>query len=181
MSGREVAWNLHNGFALACEDSRTRRSPAQGSPTGLLGGPEARLALELSRASDTPMHLEALCEQELIEAIGSRPGRPRRVDLSHPARGGRRGSATPPRKAEHSGLVRSKLRHQSRRRRPARGGLQSPSGEPNYRYFAGRIIARHICATGLLSNPRPSSGWRKLRPIMSVNSSSSTCTLGSNE
>jgi hypothetical protein len=23
-----------------------------------------------------------------------------------------------------------------------------------YRYFAGRIIARHICATGLLSNPR---------------------------
>jgi hypothetical protein len=27
-----------------------------------------------------------------------------------------------------------------------------------YRYFAGRIIARHICATGLLSNPRPCSG-----------------------
>ncbi len=50
-----------------------------------------------------------------------------------------------------------------------------------YRYFAGRIIARHICATGLLSKPRPCSGWRKLRPIMSVNSSSSTCTLGSNE
>ena len=27
-----------------------------------------------------------------------------------------------------------------------------------YRYFAGRIIARHIWATGLLSKPRPCSG-----------------------
>ena len=50
-----------------------------------------------------------------------------------------------------------------------------------YRYSAGRIIARHMCATGLLSKPSPCSGWRKLRPMMSVNSSSSTCTLGSNE
>ena len=50
-----------------------------------------------------------------------------------------------------------------------------------YRYFAGRIIARHMCATGLLSKPRPCSGWRKLRPITSVNSSSSTFASGSNE
>ena len=41
--------------------------------------------------------------------------------------------------------------------------------------------ARHIWATGLLSKPRPCSGWRKLRPMMSVNSSSSTCTFASNE
>ncbi len=29
------------------------------------------------------------------------------------------------------------------------------------RKFLGQIIARHICATGELSNPRPSLGWRK--------------------
>jgi len=28
----------------------------------------------------------------------------------------------------------------------------------SYRYFAGRMMARHIWATGLLSNPRPSAG-----------------------
>jgi len=43
-----------------------------------------------------------------------------------------------------------------------------------YRYFAGRIIARHKCATGLLSNPNPYFGCRKLRPMMSVNSSAVT-------
>ena len=59
--------------------------------------------------------------------------------------------------------------------------LLCSASEAPYRYFAGRIIARHICATGLLSKPRPSFGWRKLRPMMSVNSSSSTCTFGSNE
>jgi len=50
-----------------------------------------------------------------------------------------------------------------------------------YRYFVGRINVRHICATGLLSKPSPSFGCLKLRPITSVNSSSSTTTSGSNE
>jgi hypothetical protein len=50
-----------------------------------------------------------------------------------------------------------------------------------YRNFVGRIRVRHICATGLLSKPSPSFGCLKLRPITSVNSSSSTTTLGSNE
>ena len=63
---------------------------------------------------------------------------------------------------------------------PARTGSWTADGIA-YRYFAGRIIARHMCATGLLSKPSPCSGRRKLRPMMSVNSSSSTCTLGSNE
>src|SRR5262249_38335501 len=50
-----------------------------------------------------------------------------------------------------------------------------------YRNLLGRIKVRHICATGLWSKPRPSSGCRKLRPITSVNSSSSTTTSGSKE
>ena len=37
---------------------------------------------------------------------------------------------------------------------------------------------RHICADGLLSQPSPSFGCLKLRPMMSVNSSSSTTTSG---
>jgi hypothetical protein len=32
------------------------------------------------------------------------------------------------------------------------------SSRLDYRYFAGRIIARHIWATALLSKPRPCSG-----------------------
>src|SRR5579863_7727976 len=60
-------------------------------------------------------------------------------------------------------------------------GVVRPASDSGYRYFAGRIIARHICATGLLSKPSPCSGWRKFRPITSVNSSSSTFAFGSNE
>ena len=37
------------------------------------------------------------------------------------------------------------------------------------RYFVGRRMVRHMCATGLLSKPRPSSGCLKLRPTMSMN------------
>ena len=44
----------------------------------------------------------------------------------------------------------------------------------------GQLIVRHMWAEGLSSKPRPSFGWRKWRPTMSVNSSSSTCTFGSN-
>ena len=50
-----------------------------------------------------------------------------------------------------------------------------------HRNFVGRISVRHICATGLLSKPSPSFGCLKLRPMISVNSSSSTTTSGSNE
>src|ERR1700719_2733646 len=49
------------------------------------------------------------------------------------------------------------------------------------RYRVGRIRVRHICADGLLSQPSPSLGCLKLRPMISVNSPSSTTTSGSNE
>ena len=45
----------------------------------------------------------------------------------------------------------------------------------------GHIMVRHICADGLLSSPSPSSGWRKLRPMMSTKSSRLTLASGSNE
>jgi hypothetical protein len=41
--------------------------------------------------------------------------------------------------------------------RPVLKASTSPLGR-DYRYLAGRIIARHICATGLLSKPSPCSG-----------------------
>ena len=46
---------------------------------------------------------------------------------------------------------------------------------------SGLIIVRHMCVTGVLSLPSPSMGCRKWRPIMSVNSSIETWTLGSKE
>ena len=49
------------------------------------------------------------------------------------------------------------------------------------RYFVGRRIVRHMCETGLLSKPKPSSGCLKLRPTMSVKGSQLTTALGSKE
>ncbi len=49
------------------------------------------------------------------------------------------------------------------------------------RKFRGQNIDRHICATGELSKPKPSFGWRKWRPTMSVKISRSTFALGSKE
>ena len=62
-----------------------------------------------------------------------------------------------------------------RHRAPARRGNR-PMG---YRYFVGHMIVRHMWAAGLESKPRPSLGCLKFRPTTSVNSSSSTFTLGS--
>ena len=45
----------------------------------------------------------------------------------------------------------------------------------------GHIMVRHMCDDGELSKPRPSSGWRKLRPTMSTKSSRFTFMFGSNE
>src|SRR5262245_38872103 len=45
----------------------------------------------------------------------------------------------------------------------------------------GHIMVRHMCDAGELSKPRPSSGWRKLRPTMSTKSSRFTFMFGSNE
>src|SRR5689334_18701082 len=45
----------------------------------------------------------------------------------------------------------------------------------------GHMSVRHMCATGLPSNPSPSSGCLKLRPSTSSKSSSCTTTFGSNE
>src|SRR3984893_5109555 len=70
------------------------------------------------------------------------------------------------------------------------GGRRAPSERAfgraasrlrSQRYRVGRIRVRHICADGLLSQPSPSLGCLKLRPMISVNSSSSTTTSGSNE
>src|SRR6267154_5784088 len=43
-------------------------------------------------------------------------------------------------------------------------------------HLVGQIIVRHICATELPSNPRPSLGCLKLRLMISVKSSSLTTT-----
>ena len=45
----------------------------------------------------------------------------------------------------------------------------------------GQLIVRHICEDELSSQPKPSSGWRKLRATMSRNGSRLTDMLGSNE
>lgn len=45
--------------------------------------------------------------------------------------------------------------------------------------LCGQIMVRHICATGELSNPSPSFGCLKFRPIRSLKSSMSTLTSGS--
>ena len=50
-----------------------------------------------------------------------------------------------------------------------------------YKYFVGQLIVRHMWADGESSKPRPSFGCLKLRPMTSVNSSSSTLSVGSNE
>src|SRR5215475_6370531 len=62
-----------------------------------------------------------------------------------------------------------------------RSGSKSASPRParGYKYFVGHMIVRHMCAEGLASQPRPSFGCLKLRPMTSVNSSSSTRTVGS--
>ena len=39
----------------------------------------------------------------------------------------------------------------------------------HYRKLCGQIMVRHMCATGELSKPRPSSGCLKCLPMMSVN------------
>ena len=51
----------------------------------------------------------------------------------------------------------------------------------HYKNRVGQRIVRHIWAEGLLSRPRPSFGCRKLRPMISTKSSSSTLAFGSNE
>src|SRR5262245_22972728 len=48
-----------------------------------------------------------------------------------------------------------------------------------YNGLSGMAIARHIWATGLLSFPRPSFGFLKCRPTMSMNGSIVTTTPGS--
>ena len=45
----------------------------------------------------------------------------------------------------------------------------------------GHIIVRHMCDDGVLSQPSPSFGCLKLRPMMSTKSSRSTLASGSNE
>src|SRR5712692_8376387 len=62
--------------------------------------------------------------------------------------------------------------HVARSRR-SRGAPES------YRYFVGHMMVRHMCADGLASKTSPSLGCLKVRPTMSVNSSSCTCTPGS--
>src|SRR5262245_14589611 len=68
---------------------------------------------------------------------------------------------------------------------PKRDGRDKPGhGEfqyVDYKNRVGQFNVRHMCEDGVLSQPSPSLGWRKLRPMMSVNSSSSTFALGSNE
>lgn len=44
---------------------------------------------------------------------------------------------------------------------------RGPSTLFGYKNLVGQMIVRHMWATGLLSKPRPSSGWRKWRPMMS--------------
>src|SRR5690606_25724475 len=55
-------------------------------------------------------------------------------------------------------------------------GARRCAGPRGQRKLFGQIIVRHMCATGELSNPRPSSGSRKWRPMMSVKISGSTST-----
>src|SRR5262249_43602405 len=50
-----------------------------------------------------------------------------------------------------------------------------------YSGASGITMLRHMWLTGVLSLPRPSFGCLKWRLITSVNSSMSTCTLGSKE
>ena len=49
----------------------------------------------------------------------------------------------------------------------------------NYSGVSGLAIVRHMCATGLLSLPRPSFGCLKWRPMMSMNGSIDTTAFGS--
>jgi Amidase len=65
------------------------------------------------------------------------------------------------------------------RRLPRAAGLLS--GLAGHRKLLGQIIVRHMCATGEPSNPSPSAGWAKLRPITSSNSLKSTTASGSKE
>jgi len=53
--------------------------------------------------------------------------------------------------------------------------------DDSHRNRFGHIMVRHMCDDGELSKPRPSSGWRKLRPTMSTKSSRFTFMFGSNE
>ena len=52
-----------------------------------------------------------------------------------------------------------------------RGRRQGKRLLPHKKLF-GQMMLRHMCATGEPSKPNPSFGWRKLRPMMSVNVSS---------
>ena len=49
--------------------------------------------------------------------------------------------------------------------------LPMPGFSAPYSRRRGFIIVRHMWAVGLLSNPRPSFGCRKWRPMMSTNGS----------
>src|SRR5215471_7170062 len=77
--------------------------------------------------------------------------------------------------------------HPSRRPRFARapqdevGVCCTSQRQATHKNRVGQLSVRHMCEEGVLSQPSPSFGCRKLRPIMSVNSSSSTLALGSNE
>jgi len=50
-----------------------------------------------------------------------------------------------------------------------------------YNGRSGKIIVRHMCDDGLLSQPRPSFGCLKCRPMISMNGSIDTCALRSKE
>jgi integron integrase len=54
--------------------------------------------------------------------------------------------------------------------------VRDDSGLYAYKKLFGQIMVRHMCATGELSNPKPSSGSRKCRPMMSANFSGLTST-----
>src|SRR5215831_14816276 len=50
----------------------------------------------------------------------------------------------------------------------------------SYSGLSGIAMARHMCATGLPSFPKPSFGFLNCRPMMSMNGSIVTTTPGSN-
>ena len=51
--------------------------------------------------------------------------------------------------------------------------------QSSYRNRVGHMMVRHMWADGLLSQPRPSFGWLKLRPMTSSNWSRLTLAFGS--
>src|SRR5690606_8558770 len=55
--------------------------------------------------------------------------------------------------------------------RPRIGACRATADPADQRKLLGQIIVRHMCEEGESSKPSPSSGWRKLRAMMSAKSS----------